>query len=279
MKDLISGTLQQLEALESIILKNIDASYKYWKALKDIRDKQLYRHRNCKTFEEYCKQHWDISRARAYQLIGAAETRQNLSTIVDILPSESQARTLSNLSKERQKEIWRKVLATAPEGKITAKLTAKIVKEFQDRGNGEKPGTDNFPACDVQNDNNSRESVSIREIEHSSTPLCPNNGSNSQVIDLEVQPAANHSEDKKVDIGENDPLVSDNKDENTVEPRLWDDGTQKALFPGEYEAADYVAAYDTLFTIIANLKGEGWRELKKDEVIKEIQNIITMIRD
>ena len=82
-------------------------------ALLTIRDGKLYRAslacdgKRVGTFEEYCQERWNISRPRAYQLIGAAEA---VSTMVDkgIEPpaTERQARPLAKLPPADQPAAW-----------------------------------------------------------------------------------------------------------------------------------------------------------------------------
>ena len=93
-----------------------------------IRDNQYYR-KTHSTFEGFCKEKWDISRPRAYQLIKAAEVQDNLSTMVDIPKSERSIRPLTSLPPEQQREAYQKAVETAPEGKVTAKHIESI-KEF-----------------------------------------------------------------------------------------------------------------------------------------------------
>lgn len=67
------------------------------------------------TFEEYCKSKWDISRPRAYELMKAAEVKENLSTTVDI--SERVVRPLTRIKDpDEQREVYQKAVETAPEG-------------------------------------------------------------------------------------------------------------------------------------------------------------------
>jgi hypothetical protein len=81
-----------------------------------IMDSRLYKD-TFRTFEEYCRERWEFSRPRAYQLIEAAKITRNLSTVVDIQPtSERQTRPLTNLEPEQQAEVWKKAVETAPEG-------------------------------------------------------------------------------------------------------------------------------------------------------------------
>jgi len=127
---LIKKEKDVLKELESIIKENIQAFYKVGSALLQIREDRLYR-KTHDTFETYCRDRWEISRPRVYQLIEAVKVQDNLSTIVDIQPAnESQTRPLTKLNPELQREAWSKVIETAPEGNITAKHVNKIVKEI-----------------------------------------------------------------------------------------------------------------------------------------------------
>lgn len=118
---------------ESTIQRGLSTFYEVGAALLAIRDGKLYRSSH-RRFEDYCQERWKMSKPRAYQLIEAAETQRQMSTIVDKLPAnEAQARTLSKVPKEDRAEIWEKVLESAPivngEPKITAKHVEKIVAE------------------------------------------------------------------------------------------------------------------------------------------------------
>lgn len=62
------------------------------RALTVIRDARLYRETHA-TFEAYCRERWQMSRPRAYQLISAA----GMSTTVD---NERQARALRAVKEE-----------------------------------------------------------------------------------------------------------------------------------------------------------------------------------
>ena len=58
------------------------------------------------TFEDYCRERWGMSRIHAFRLIQAAEVKENLLPIGNILTSESQARPLTSLPSEKQREAW-----------------------------------------------------------------------------------------------------------------------------------------------------------------------------
>jgi len=128
----ITKNKSRLEELEIIINRNLQSFYEVGRALMEIRDNELYKIKNgggYGTFEAYCQDTWNLSRPRAYQLIDSAKVKNNLSTNVDIPKTESQTRPLSKLQPEQQKEAWKKAIATAPEGKVTAAHVASVVKE------------------------------------------------------------------------------------------------------------------------------------------------------
>jgi hypothetical protein len=118
---------QTLKQYEQIIDQGIQIFVEVGRALLAIRDQRLYRE-SYQTFEAYCRERWDLSRPRAYQLIDAAQARDVVSTIVDIVPvNEAQARPLTSLPPEQQREVWREVVKTAPPSGITAKHVQAIV--------------------------------------------------------------------------------------------------------------------------------------------------------
>jgi hypothetical protein len=62
------------------------------------------------TFEDYCNQRWGWGRNYTNKLISSAEVIGNLGTIVPILPTtESQARPLTSLTPDLQREAWTKI--------------------------------------------------------------------------------------------------------------------------------------------------------------------------
>ena len=73
-------SLRPLAELEAVIERGLQAAVEAGCALSEIRERKLYQDQYA-TFEEYCRQRWAISRPRAYQLIGAADTAGHLSTI------------------------------------------------------------------------------------------------------------------------------------------------------------------------------------------------------
>jgi hypothetical protein len=100
--------------------------FKVGNALLEIRDSELYR-QDFKTFEDYCRQRWKMSRFYAHRLIDASEVFNNLLPIGNVADQyecpyrgavgkhickyapthESQVRPLSKLEPEEQREAWK----------------------------------------------------------------------------------------------------------------------------------------------------------------------------
>ena len=118
---------------ESTISANVEAYYAVGVALATIRDRGLYKIDGSKTFEAYCQAKWSFGRARAYQLIEAADVVTNVNNCrQNALPlpsNEAQARPLAKLPPEQQINVWKKVVDSVPEGKVTAKIVAEAVAE------------------------------------------------------------------------------------------------------------------------------------------------------
>lgn len=114
----MSGDLAtRLERCEAIIQAGLNTFVEVGSALMSIREGRLYRV-EYSTFEDYCRERWGMTRKRAYDLMGAAETVELMSPIGDILPAnEGQARELSGLDPETAAEVMD---LAAESGKITA---------------------------------------------------------------------------------------------------------------------------------------------------------------
>ncbi len=100
-------------------------------ALLEIRDARLYR-LNYATFEDYCRERWGFTRMHASRLIGAAEVVANVTNWLQIDPptTESQARPLTVLEPEQQREAWQRAVETAPDGKVTAAHVESVVRSL-----------------------------------------------------------------------------------------------------------------------------------------------------
>ena len=120
-----------LAECEAVIERGLQTFVEVGNALLTIRDGRLYR-AIAGTFEDYCRERWNMSRPRAYQLIDAAMTVTNLSTTVDILPtSERQIRPLTYLEPVDQQTVWQEIIEKVQGGKITAAIVQKIVNEYK----------------------------------------------------------------------------------------------------------------------------------------------------
>jgi phage N-6-adenine-methyltransferase len=117
----------RLTALEQTIERGLQTFVDVGTALLEIKDSKLYRG-DYGTFEDYCRQRWNMSRSYAHRTIEAAQVAGNLLPIGNILPAtESQARPLSGLPVDLQREAWQRAIDTAPNGKITAAHVAHVV--------------------------------------------------------------------------------------------------------------------------------------------------------
>ena len=126
----------ELEVLELEINENMRIFYNVGHALREIRDKKLYKSLGYIRFDDYCKERLQISRVQSKRLIISSEVMDNLKGKFTILPaSEVQILPLANLPSKQQCEVWKKVIKIAPKTssgfpKITGKLVESIVYEM-----------------------------------------------------------------------------------------------------------------------------------------------------
>lgn len=106
--------------LETIIKNGVQSFREVGEALAEVKASGLYRD-EYGTFEDYCRDKWNLSRSRGYQLIEAANIARNVSKILDI-PTDTAAREFVKASPKDQKKAAR---AIAKSGK---RATAKNVK-------------------------------------------------------------------------------------------------------------------------------------------------------
>ncbi|HBL23928.1 MAG TPA: hypothetical protein DDZ40_07390 [Deltaproteobacteria bacterium] len=127
---------KRLEELEVVIKRDLGSFYEVGRALKEIRDDELYKLKkggDYKTFEEYARSIWDMARQTAHQYIAAFKVVQNvrLGGQKNIVPAnEKQCRPLTRLTTDKQIEAWQQVIDMAPDGKITGPLVYRIVKDM-----------------------------------------------------------------------------------------------------------------------------------------------------
>ena len=131
--DLTTTEKGELQRHEQVIERGLKTFVDVGSALMAIRDSRLYREKYS-TFEDYCRERWGFTRQSANRYIGAAEAVRNIEMepIGSILPqTESQARPLTSLPPEQQREAWQAAVETAPNGKITARHVADTVEIFK----------------------------------------------------------------------------------------------------------------------------------------------------
>lgn len=123
----------ELERCEVVIKQGLKTFIEVGQALLTIREKRLYR-LEFGTFEDYCRDRWGMAKTQANRLIQATETIYNLTPIGVILPqTESQARPLTQLQPEVQREAWKEVVQQAEQTNqpITAAKVQDVVNTFK----------------------------------------------------------------------------------------------------------------------------------------------------
>jgi hypothetical protein len=133
--------LREREQLERLVER---AFYEAGRALKQLRDRRLYRNSH-ETFEEYCKERFAFTRRHVDYLVAGSQVVENLMGIdcsqtpipemrtncSQILPTnECQVRPLAKLEPEQQRECWRQALKAAggkvPSGNVVKSIVDKI---------------------------------------------------------------------------------------------------------------------------------------------------------
>lgn len=130
-----------LAEAESKISQGFNAFWIAAAALRDIRDRKLYKAIYA-SFPDYLAARWTITESYVSRLITALETRSNLLTIEDVSSEEDRLPTaysffytLSRLAFDRQREVL--IAMLAEEGKLTEKKLREML---------EQPSSDNDKA-------------------------------------------------------------------------------------------------------------------------------------
>lgn len=131
---LTAAERERLAELEAAIARGVRSFVDTGRALLDVQQSRLYRESH-RSFEDYCRERWDLSRSRAYQLIDAATVVEAVSTAVDVPApaSEAVARELSPLREAPadMAEIWGE--ATAAAAALARPVTAADVRDARKR--------------------------------------------------------------------------------------------------------------------------------------------------
>jgi hypothetical protein len=140
---------RSLESLEKVIESGVESFLATGSALKEIRDRRLYREDH-KTFEHYLKMKWGFERAHAYRLIDASGVKADLSPIGDKITkaneikTEGQLRELTSVPHESLEDVVKKAAEIAGD----APLTAKVLKEAREQVLEPTEPTAEEPACE-----------------------------------------------------------------------------------------------------------------------------------
>lgn len=126
---LVPAEANRLAELETVIARGLATFVDVGNALLAIRDARLYRGTH-DTFEDYCRERWGMSRIHAHRLIEAAEVSENLLPMGNMPTNERQIRPLAKLEPEQQREVWQRVIETAPSGRVTAAHVQAVVDEL-----------------------------------------------------------------------------------------------------------------------------------------------------
>lgn len=120
----------RLAELEIVITENFQGFYAVGSALAEINASRLYRAMHV-TFEDYCRERFEIARRTAYQYIDAQKVLDVLcanGAQNEILPlNERQVRPLTRLEPDAQAQAWEEVVKSAPGGHVTAKHVDEVV--------------------------------------------------------------------------------------------------------------------------------------------------------
>lgn len=117
----------RLVELETVIDSGLRTFVEVGTALAEVRDSRLYRDHH-ETFEDYCRDRWNMSRFYAHRLIDAADVVTSL-PIGNTAPptNEAQARALAAVPTEKRAEVWRQAVEETG-GKPTAAVVTAISK-------------------------------------------------------------------------------------------------------------------------------------------------------
>tara|TARA_R110001606_G_C15340839_1_gene646552 strand:- start:804 stop:1682 length:879 start_codon:yes stop_codon:yes gene_type:complete len=130
MEELKTNEKQELQKHETTIKKGLNTFVEVGQALLEIRDKKLYRI-EYNTFEEYCKQKWQISRRRSYQLIEASLVIENVNPGTQMPKNEKEIRPLTSLEPEIQNAVWQETIEKHGEN-ITAKKVQEVANDWKE---------------------------------------------------------------------------------------------------------------------------------------------------
>jgi hypothetical protein len=121
-----------LAQAEVTISRGIKAFREVGDALISVRENRLYR-AEFDTFEDYCRDRWQLERATAYRAIQSAQVASILSPMGEEIKNERQARELAPLleTPDEMRAAFTEAIARS-DGKPTAAVIRDVVRERMD---------------------------------------------------------------------------------------------------------------------------------------------------
>jgi hypothetical protein len=114
---------------EATIERGLETFVEVGQAFMAIRDGRLYRATH-RTFEDYCRDRWAISKTHANRMIEAAGVAESLAPIGAIPTHESQMRPLAALEPEDQRTAWSQAVAESDGKQPTAAKVEEVTKSL-----------------------------------------------------------------------------------------------------------------------------------------------------
>jgi hypothetical protein len=170
---LTSAEQQRLQQFETTIERGLQTFYEVGYALAEIREQRLYR-AEYGTFEDYCRDRWQMSDSRARRLIYSSEVVDNVKSVpIGTLPTnEAQTRPLAKLPAEEQGPAWEEAVERSG-GKPTARHVEEVVKERTQPPAPEPQRPDLPPGWYYQDSSNPADIIAInRENASQSSGFC-----------------------------------------------------------------------------------------------------------
>lgn len=159
-------------------------------ALKEIRDRRMWEATDA-SFDAYCERRFQFKKARAYQIIQAADVTTDLSTAVEktALPHrERQVRALAKVEPEKRAAVWQAAKESSNGKEPTTAVIAAVAKRQAD------PAPELDPHDDAGNpipaklrpafDNAAKFDIALQSLAEIATELNPLMGDANEVKPL-----------------------------------------------------------------------------------------------
>jgi hypothetical protein len=129
----VTMTEKRLTELEGQVRRGLDSFVQVGNALSEIKTRNGFMLRDCKTFDEYCAKTFGFSERNGYRMIAAAETAKKVEEAVGERPrNEASARVLKEISHD-PKLIERVNDRLKKAGQSVATATAEKIQEVVDK--------------------------------------------------------------------------------------------------------------------------------------------------